>query len=37
MWQTMTWADWYMAGIGVVGVAFFAYGIGRAWRERGRR
>jgi len=26
-----------MAGIGIVGLAFFAYGVGRAWRERGRR
>jgi hypothetical protein len=32
----MTWADWYMVGIGIMGVAFFVYGISRAWRERGR-
>jgi hypothetical protein len=31
----MNWADWYMLVIGVMGAAFGAYGIARAWRERG--
>jgi hypothetical protein len=30
----MTFADWYMVFIGAMGVAFGAYGVARAWRER---
>ena len=31
----MTFADWFMIAVGAMGVAFFAYGVCRAWRERG--
>jgi hypothetical protein len=30
----MTWADWYMVFVGALGVAFGAYGVRCAWRER---